>query len=751
MKATLTIRTRTGIAVALLLLLTGSLTWVGRASAQTEIAPVGTYWQRVPHDDASFGGDGDQVPSDVTAGGPGFVAVGNDSLGSHVQPAVWTSADGAGWQRVEGGVEATDADQAVRFNAVVANTDTVVAVGAQGADCVANFSLLVWGVCSFALPAIWWSENGISWNRVPHSSDLFPPGDDSSIVDVVATDDGFYAIGNRRIREDWDVVIWSSGDGRSWQVAHIVDGDWPLAAGAIESFAFGVVAFITEYADRNVAPLAAVPRGGGYVLETPSSEDPTPTNQLVSVDGDSGGFTDAEIGLAHDYHGAGDDALETWAWQRSGFALGPLEGGIRTLHTTTDGINWSETTATVATEPSSFTSRPHVLPTPEGLVAVQFVVRGTELGTVTWQSTDSVIWQPTGIDPPPLERIDASFTGAGGVPGGVTAVAIDGGLAVAVGTDATRGDGDGAFWFSATGPLPGEDDGPADPGTTFTTPAGCVITTDAECPASNLDGADLSGLIAPGADLSLSNFTQADLSAADLSGANLDGASLQGADLSGANLTGASLESANLSGATLHGAVLTGVELKHTDFTGAALREITAANVDFGGFPPTVGAILNGADLSGADLASADLTATDMRRVNLTGANLTGANLMGAHLGGAALRDATLAQANFASTGMTGADLSSTKAREATFTLADLRGATFVGSDLTKATLFGAQLNEADLSGTTLEITNFVEAILLDATLPAGELDGADWGLTICPDGFVTDRWPSPTCEEHRG
>ena len=42
-----------------------------------------------------------------------------------------------------------------------------------------------------------------------------------------------------------------------WQVAHIVDGDWPLAAGAIESFAFGVVGFITEYADRNVAPLAA--------------------------------------------------------------------------------------------------------------------------------------------------------------------------------------------------------------------------------------------------------------------------------------------------------------------------------------------------------------------------------------------------------------------------------------------------------------------------------------------------------------
>ena len=48
-------------------------------------------------------------------------------------------------------------------------------------------------------------------------------------------------------------------------------------------------------------------------------------------------------------------------------------------------------------------------------------------------------------------------------------------------------------------------------------------------------------------------------------------------------------------------------------------------------------------------------------------------------------------------------------------------------------------------------ITNFVEAILLDATLPAGELEGADWGLTICPDGFVTARWPSPTCEGHRG
>ena len=72
--------------------------WDGSGDAGVWTSPDGVIWSQVPHDEAVFGGDGDQVMWGVTAGGPGLVAVGWDESGSDA--VVWTSRDGISWSRV---------------------------------------------------------------------------------------------------------------------------------------------------------------------------------------------------------------------------------------------------------------------------------------------------------------------------------------------------------------------------------------------------------------------------------------------------------------------------------------------------------------------------------------------------------------------------------------------------------------------------------------------------------------------------
>jgi hypothetical protein len=49
----------------------------------------GITWSRVPHDEAVFGGEGDQRMASVIAGGPGLVVVGSDESRD---TAVWVLA-----------------------------------------------------------------------------------------------------------------------------------------------------------------------------------------------------------------------------------------------------------------------------------------------------------------------------------------------------------------------------------------------------------------------------------------------------------------------------------------------------------------------------------------------------------------------------------------------------------------------------------------------------------------------------------
>lgn len=215
---------------------------------------------------------------------------------------------------------------------------------------------------------------------------------------------------------------------------------------------------------------------------------------------------------------------------------------------------------------------------------------------------------------------------------------------------------------------------------------------------ANLEGADLSGLVA---ELSF-------MIGADLKGANLTGANLNMLDLRCANLTGANLTDMIINNSVLYGAILKEVDLRGIDMQGCMFSD---------GFGPS--AIIS--NLEGADFTGAMLCETDFAFVEATGAiytdatigegdftraNLTGADFTRAFANGACFADANMANACFKSAGLVNAYLSGANCVGSDFTDADLSGACLVDTDFTGANLAGANLTDADITGAIFTDTN---------------------------------------------
>lgn len=95
-----------------------------------------------------------------------------------------------------------------------------------------------------------------------------------------------------------------------------------------------------------------------------------------------------------------------------------------------------------------------------------------------------------------------------------------------------------------------------------------------------LNGANLTDIVLPRANLAWSHFVAADLSRADLRGAyllcaNLSAVDLIDADLTGANLAGANLFLADLTNANLDGADLTDAKVTETQLGQARVTKTT--------------------------------------------------------------------------------------------------------------------------------------------------------------------------------
>lgn len=167
----------------------------------------GYEWTRVPHDEAVFGGTGDQIMRGIAAGESSLVAVGFDTLEGEPTAAIWTSPDGLVWARVSDQEEVLGGPESQMANGVVASDAGFVMVGNEQ-DEEGDQDV-----------AVWTSLDGLAWTRVPHDEDVFGGDGLQAAGGVTYGDFGFVAVGydvdlNQGV--DFDLAVWVSPDGVSW-------------------------------------------------------------------------------------------------------------------------------------------------------------------------------------------------------------------------------------------------------------------------------------------------------------------------------------------------------------------------------------------------------------------------------------------------------------------------------------------------------------------------------------------------------
>ena len=160
----------------------------------------------------------------VTAGGPGFVAVGSglahdqrvprSSAASDIDvvAAVWTSTDGVTWSRVPHDESVFGGPGQPSMKIVIAGGPGLVAVGTQEKDS-AMFQ-------SDIDVAVWTSADGVAWSRVPHVESVFGGNDDQEIFAVIAGGPGLVAVGrdgaSYLLGSIGNAAVWTSPDGVTW-------------------------------------------------------------------------------------------------------------------------------------------------------------------------------------------------------------------------------------------------------------------------------------------------------------------------------------------------------------------------------------------------------------------------------------------------------------------------------------------------------------------------------------------------------
>jgi len=219
------------------------------------ISPDGTSWSRVTGNKEAFGDSA--TISGIAAGGPGYVAVGTDG---HVvdattwtpDAAIWTSADGLTWTRVEQGL-GDGYEESIVYE-VALTSSGFVAVGEGGDE---GFDAYWEGDYQQGIPRpvsnflVWTSQDGTSWDRID-----FSPGEE--LPQGVVTIDGT------------TITFGYGGDLRNTLID--LDGDRLATMGHLKTgYAWGQRSWAVVWASDDggatwfeVARLGDPTTGGGY-------------------------------------------------------------------------------------------------------------------------------------------------------------------------------------------------------------------------------------------------------------------------------------------------------------------------------------------------------------------------------------------------------------------------------------------------------------------------------------------------------
>ena len=301
-------------------------------------------WAPLDLDEATFGPGARLV--DIAASDSMLVIGG--SVGSSA--AVWTSTDRMTWERVphEEAVFGGPGDQEIE--AIVPWRDGFVAVGEVGG--VRDFD-------PRRVAVVWFSEDGTTWARVPHDEKVFGGRGRQEMFDIAASDDRLVIIGFDEegpcctdAGANHDIAVWTSTDGLAWTQDTFGGGEMLAVAGTSEGFVGvghrgmwtspdGLQWEREDPGDLRYATLLGVaPTPSGFVavgLDSPHGERP---GAWTSSDGTD--WTPAEIAAS-----LSDD--EFWmpqdvALADSGLAqvVGPSRygDGTSTILVSEDGRSW---------------------------------------------------------------------------------------------------------------------------------------------------------------------------------------------------------------------------------------------------------------------------------------------------------------------------------------------------------------------------------------------------------------------------
>ncbi|HEX4815345.1 MAG TPA: hypothetical protein VFV66_21595 [Nonomuraea sp.] len=200
----------------------------------------------------SLGGSGRQRLEDVTHGGRGWLAVGSSETDVALTgPLLVTSGDGETWKKVspEGGLARPADHPYLGIHVVTAGEKGYVLAG-EDRDQAGRASA-----------AVWFSSDLRKYTR---SKKLPQGGSGVRIHDVVATADGFVAVGGSGPSDQERSVVWHSEDGLNWTPRPRVAPPDATSAG---------LRHVTAYQDKLVAIGAALVDGSRRAFAAVSADD----------------------------------------------------------------------------------------------------------------------------------------------------------------------------------------------------------------------------------------------------------------------------------------------------------------------------------------------------------------------------------------------------------------------------------------------------------------------------------------------
>jgi hypothetical protein len=248
---------------------------------------------------------------------------------------VWTSADGRTWTDVT-----PDGFESVGIASVVEYDGMLVGVGRGNTIDVETEEA-----------AVYLSEDGVSWRKVETAEPMI-----GQLIDVIATDDGLYAVGG--VPGADAAAIWRSTDGETWE----------RAGGDIEH------AFLWSIAE-----------GGPGLVAVGWRRDPDPSAAVwTSTDGSE--WTLSPNPEGYELFEATDVTEIDGRLVMVGGSF--MSQGGR-FWTSTDGVAW-----TIADAPGIDEAYPrNLVHTSSGVVAVG---AGEDMAGTAWVSQDGIGWAPFG-------------------------------------------------------------------------------------------------------------------------------------------------------------------------------------------------------------------------------------------------------------------------------------------------------------------------------------------------------------------